>query len=983
MDSDEHAGVRPSGSGALPALQPDPVAREAQEAALQEVLIPEEPGIVVLQGADGMGKTTLLAQVATRLKGTQRFERVVYTGYGGGGLAELALRDLAAVSLAGSHEHAPVPMNRLEEALTEHPTLICWDDIDAVLGEGPMSLSDVTRQELLNLAQHLATVGSTRVLLSYARVPSDAALSGIGAQCVQVGGLAPNEAVGLWRRWQYAEQVDDADVARLADLLGGNPLALRLAGYLASSYGLEAAEHALEEALPGFAHGEGRLGNQGLHAAMEAWLQQIPATYSKALMSMGVFVQGFVANLPARVGDVPDSTWAEALGVLVRSGLAHTEPIMGLKVPYVRVHSALLAHLARRLDQAQAMRLRSRYAGNYAGLIKWMTTNRERASEAVTSLRRFETPNLRHILPILIASGEMRMAREFTQGMADLLQEDGLQQEAGLVRDAVGRAISQLLQQQQPLSRPAVHLLIDEADNLMERGHYGEAGLLLHQVCDRFRDEKGISYSGMTVTFDHAKACRRLGHALIALRQTDLALAPLVQTEVLLDKLAGQEAIGEEVLELALDLAPLYLSHDQVDKAQALWERALPLAEAAGRFENVVRMRQQLAAQALGAEDIGLAEEHLQAALDALGKGDDMPEAEASLHDQLAAVALRRGDHDSAIESLKRAVALYRDQEKHPAEAVALVRLSGLLREERRFSEAEAHLARAAALYQEANQRSALATVELDLAQLLMDQGRSPEARVHAEAARAILEDRKTQGPIWRAYTLLEEIERAAGNIDDADRLHASAVEAYAGSASARRMIAKWVPLLGGLIQTCHGQALDNDIAVALEEMEQDPAWRDTANVLWRVLDGERGDELYQGLDVRQAVLVKALLAGIEAPEPDEQGHSEEGTPRAEDHPQPSGSGIPHDVQATIRRVFVTVMQAVRGDPNAHFVAGMLLGTLQQQGNPEPMVKYAHAMERILAGERDPALAQGLPKELAEPVWALLGALAKQPVPRA
>jgi hypothetical protein len=122
-------------------------------------------------------------------------------------------------------------------------------------------------------------------------------------------------------------------------------------------------------------------------------------------------------------------------------------------------------------------------------------------------------------------------------------------------------------------------------------------------------------------------------------------------------------------------------------------------------------------------------------------------------------------------------------------------------------------------------------------------------------------------------------------------------------------------------------------------------------------------------------------LAGIEALELKDHGPAEEQAPSVETQAESRAGGLPREMQAMIQRVFVTVMQAIRGDPNAQFVAGMLLGTLQQKGHAEPIVQYAHAMERILAGERDDALAQGLPGELAEPVRALLRALEKGPSP--
>ena len=976
VSSDSGAGPK-VGSGMLPFSAEGLLQRREASESLEAMLAPDQGVLGLLHGPAGMGKTSLLVQVAERLLSEGQIERVVYTSFAGGGLAELALADLAEGLLGQGRQRKSGPEKRLLEALSQKPTLVCWDDLDAVVGEGPMGLSEVMQQELFSLAQRIASVSGTRMLLVCSRPPTHPVVAGDAVKRFALGPLTAEVAEALWERWQGP---DSGTGARFAERLAGNPLALGLVCELVRVQGVDAAEKDLEAVLPGIRYGEGKLRNQGLFAAIEAWIRARPGSQGDAVASMGVFARGFVANLPARLAEIPDDTWTALLGAMIRSGVARTAPIVGLKVPYVYVHEAFLEHITRRMDLNQAKILRGQYVGNYLGLQAWMIKNRERIPEAVASLRRLELPNLRRVLPILVTTGEVRFARDYSQRMADLLEDEGLYQEAGLVRDAVGRAVSELLSRDRPLSAAEVQMLLDQADSLTETRRYGEAGALLRRLCDRCGQENGLSYSGDAAKLDYAKACRRLGSALLALRQTDLAMAPLVQAEQLLAQVQGQEGAEGELLELALGLAPIYLAQNQADKAHALWKRALPLAEAAQRAEDVARIHQQLAAGALREQDAALAEEHLTAAVGTLQEQDQNPELQATLQDQLAAVALQRGSRDRAIDSLEEAVALQRGEDNRPGEATDLVRLASLLKEEGKVCEAEAHLARAATLYQAGGQRSALAVVEIEMAQLLLDEGRLAEAKVHAEAARALLADTKVAGPLWRAQELLRDLARAEGDDQAVREWQVAAMESFARSPSARTVLGHWSPVLAGLVAASRGEALQEGLVAALDEMEQQEEWRDTVGALWRVLGGERGEELYLDLSVSQAVVVKALLAAVEAPPPE---RPESEAEQLSQRPQPQAApgpatGLPREVQATVRRVFTAVLQASRGDANARFVAETLLQTLQQKGQAEPMVQYARAMARILAGERDPSLVQGLLPELAEPVQALLRALSQE-----
>jgi hypothetical protein len=66
------------------------------------------------------------------------------------------------------------------------------------------------------------------------------------------------------------------------------------------------------------------------------------------------------------------------------------------------------------------------------------------------------------------------------------------------------------------------------------------------------------------------------------------------------------------------------------------------------------------------------------------------------------------------------------------------------------------------------------------------------------------------------------------------------------------------------------------------------------------------------------------------------------------------------------------VVAALRGDQQAQAVVSNLLGYMMREDAPEPMRRFATALTRLISGERDDSLLDGLPADLAAPLQALL-----------
>jgi len=98
--------------------------------------------------------------------------------------------------------------------------------------------------------------------------------------------------------------------------------------------------------------------------------------------------------------------------------------------------------------------------------------------------------------------------------------------------------------------------------------------------------------------------------------------------------------------------------------------------------------------------------------------------------------------------------------------------------------------------------------------------------------------------------------------------------------------------------------------------------------------------------------------------------------------PSDGGEGEAGDDEAEMKRwpmplpqLLAAVLAGLRGDAGAQRVVAAALARMAQEDAPASARRFAAALTRILQGEDDEALLEGLPKEAADPLAALLRAL--------
>jgi endonuclease/exonuclease/phosphatase (EEP) superfamily protein YafD len=190
-----------------------------------------------------------------------------------------------------------------------------------------------------------------------------------------------------------------------------------------------------------------------------------------------------------------------------------------------------------------------------------------------------------------------------------------------------------------------------------------------------------------------------------------------------------------------------------------------------------------------------------------------------------------------------------------------------------------------------------------------------------------------------------------------------------------QRLMTQWEPVLSALVAAQAGDAEAAEAAAVLERVlavqGEKADWRALADVLRRIAAGERDPALAEGLDeVDTAIVGRALdaLAGSIQIDPQtwrtltltEEERLAEYRQRLMTRWEP---------------VLSALVAAQAGDADAAEAAAVLERVLAVQGEKADWRALADVLRRIAAGERDPALAEGLDEVDTAIVGRALGAL--------
>jgi tetratricopeptide (TPR) repeat protein len=367
-----------------------------REAELERLLADLQPGrVATLCGPGGIGKTALAAEALWTLAPGEGPPRrfpggILWHDFYAQPQADLALQ---AIALACGEEPRPSPAAGAQRALAGRRALLVLDGAE----------------QADDLRAVLALQGACGVLIT-SRSRGDAP----GGQLENVCALPLPEAVRLLRAWGGARAADEKATRRICELLGGLPLALRLAGSYLAQREEEAADYLewLQET-PLAALERGTRQRDSVPLLLERSVEQVSAGARRALGAVGRLAQAeFGREAVAAALGVSAREAGRWLGESVNYGLLLRE---GRRY---RVSHALVHTFARKRLAGDAL---GRLADYYDALVR---EQRERGLPGYGALDA-ERAHVMAVLAGCVAEQDWERARSLAWAVEDYLDIQG------------------------------------------------------------------------------------------------------------------------------------------------------------------------------------------------------------------------------------------------------------------------------------------------------------------------------------------------------------------------------------------------------------------------------------------------------------------------------------------------------------------------------------------------------------------------------
>jgi tetratricopeptide (TPR) repeat protein len=267
-----------------------------------------------------------------------------------------------------------------------------------------------------------------------------------------------------------------------------------------------------------------------------------------------------------------------------------------------------------------------------------------------------------------------------------------------------------------------------------------------------------------------------------------------------------------------------------------------------------------------------------------------------------------------------------------------------------------------------------------NLAYLYLSQGRLDEAERYAHRAREIKETLDLSSKPWTTYGILAQIAERRGRADEARQWRRKEQETYqayvdrSGGQAGDQAVRKWEPEIQSVVAICNGDTqAAQQLEPFLQKMEQTDDWRNLVPVIRRILAGERGIELTEGLDRTDAAIVRRILGLLQEPSSPALLPVRE---KGDDTPSPQGDaeGGRDEGQSgiSLEDILNLVVAGARGDAQAGGQAYQIAQALQQPGAPPEYASLGKGFQRVLEGLRGEEAVQGLPEEAAEVIRLVL-----------
>ncbi len=405
---------------------------------------------------------------------------------------------------------------------------------------------------------------------------------------------------------------------------------------------------------------------------------------------------------------------------------------------------------------------------------------------------------------------------------------------------------------------------------------------------------------------------------------------------------------------------------NQYTEARTNYEESLAIAQKEGDVSRVGQVLGRLGRLAMQKGDLSEARKNLIAAIDSSRRiGERQNEADF-LH-TLGIVAQRTGDWDEAERFYRESLKIKESLGDLNGVAQTSHQLSKVAEHAGRIDEAERWYLRAIELKEKHSTPNSLALSLNNLASLYLDYNRIDEAEIYARRALELKETLDLSSEPWTTYSILAQIAEKRGHIDDVREWRKKERESFVAFPGTENEIKENQSLIAAVVAACHGNnAAKELLELLIQERSQANKSSEMLTVIRRIMDGERGDNLYDRLNnLTDALIVTRILQVLSEGTESSLASSQPST--ANHQPQQQEQGV------TLPQLIQLVERAAGGDKE---LGGQLFTAFQQMGRDEnpAMSALGKVLLSVLVGERNPDLSQ-FPDEVASMIRGMLGRL--------
>lgn len=976
--SDREKGGKPeSGRGQFP---PAPLhgfhGRARELLALERAFAKRH--ILILHGFGGQGKTALATQTADWFQRTGLFRQAAFVSFETGVGLDFVLNELGNTLVGDNFQiYAGDKVEAIANSLRQTTTLLVWDNFESVLPGGNAPLPADELQRLLDAGTRWAVNGSRLLVTSRnLEIPHTAFMPGVNCQRKELTGLALSDALELAGAILEAHSLPRPrrdPLEALLNFLGGHPLSLQLALPHLAKHTPTQLMVQFKELLPTIQVGEAKERNESLEVSLRFSLDRLGAEAQSWLTRLAVFEGGAWEPTLLQITEIPEATWHALKPQLIATALIRAEELPGVTVPYIHFHPTLAPYLrAQPTDQTQHATRTTRYWQNYYQLANFLYRTDSQNPLPARAIAARELPNLRRALRLCLSADALDEAVTFAAYINRFLDYFGRWRERDEVMGEVERAVSSeqlaVSSEQSPVSSPQSPSALTQREFLLA-SQQGERLRQQGRAAEAERVFQGL-LAGLEVGYERMYIIDQVGRCLEAQGRPAAAAEQYRSALTLAATLEQTQQVKRQTSIYHTDLANVLTDLGRYAEARQEYEAALVIYREQGNDRDVGANLGQLGTLARKMGDRSLARKYYSESLDYWQRlGEALHEA-MSWH-LLGSLELEGNDLEASEGNYRRALSLYELINDYPNRAMTLNQLAIVAQGAGRLEEAERWYKRAIEGFDQTGQTRYVAVASSNLADLLLAQNRLDEAEQYARQAATIKATLDLSAEPWKTFQILAEIADKRGQPDEARTWRRKGQETFAAFAGSdtqmQRHMQTWQPRIQAIVLAVGG---NDEARQAVEQLcdrlAQTDDWKNIAVVVRRILNGERGNDLFDDLDRTDAYLVNRILQALGG------GETPSSRPGA---PSPSGGEGRGEGGLTLEQLLAFVEQAARGDQDLGLQLFQLLQQLlSDPQQPQELRALAGVLQRILIGDRNPVL-DDLPGELASAVRGLVGRL--------